>query len=250
MERTVQTLRHPPLLETALSVIVEIPMLKMDDVGHFVADVVPDFKMTREFVQQTFTLDFGKISSQSISPIPTGRQYMKDKNLVLMIQNRSDKAVEFVFSVLPPYTKWSDLYNTATPILDGFCNTFHVNQIKRIGVRSINRLFAPYNGCPVVDIIKTVPADVGTLPTPLVQAFNYQDTMYYKEFDLCATVIRVTNPDAKDPRFSMILDSDVFTPSNHSYMISDIKPVLGKIVTLKDEIFFGSVGDKCMEGLK
>lgn len=249
MERTIKTLCHPPLLETALSIIMKIPMLEMNAIGNFVAKVAPDFKMVRELVQQTFTLTPDSISSQSPAPKPFGRQYTKDKNLVLLIQNRSLEEVEFVFSVLPPYTNWEDLYNSARPILDAFIVNFHVACINRIAVRSIDRLFAPYDGCAITDIIKTVPPDIGALSTPFVHGFNYHDMMYYKDFDLCATVIRATSPASKDPRFSVILDSDVSTPPKRSYVADDINTQLRKIVELKDIIFFNSVGDKCMEGL-
>ncbi len=249
MEKKVTILRHPPLIEAALSIVADMPMLKMEDIGCFVTESVPDFKLTRELVQQTFTLEPGTISSPS-SPTPTGRQYTKDTNLVLMIQNRSANEVEFVFSVLPPYTRWEDLYRIASPIFRSFVETFHVSQVKRIAIRSINRLFAPYDGCLVSDIIKTIPPDVGDLSTPFVQGFTYQDMMYYKDFDLYANIIRVTSPVPNDPRFSVVFDSDVSTPPMRSYPIGDIQKELDKIVELKDIVFFNSIGDKCMEKLK
>ena len=250
MEHRVAPLRNPPLLETALSVIVKSPSLTMDAIGGFVESHAPGFTMTREIAQQTYTITPNAITSPSKELIPIGRQYTKDKNFVLMVQNKSSDAVEFVFSVLPPYTRWENLYEKAEPLLDAFIQSFNISCISRIAVRSIDRLFAPYEFCPVTDIIKNVPPDIARLQTPTVHHFLYQDTMHYPEFDLCATVIRTTQKLLNDPRFAVILDSDVFTPPNHTYSSNDIETQLDKIVMLKDEIFFGSVGDKCMEGLK
>lgn len=243
-------LKKPPLLETALSVIVKSQPLTMDAIGGFVEHNVSGFTMTREIAQQTIAFAPGAITSPSKEPVPIGRQYMKDKNLVLMIQNKSSDAVEFVFSVLPPYTRWENLYENAKPLLFAFLDTFRISSISRIAVRSIDRLFAPYDGCPVTDIIKNVPSDIAGLQTPIVHGFRYQDTTYHPQFDLVATVIRVTQQLLNDPRFAVILDSDVFTPPNRTYTPDDIETQLDKIVKLKDVIFFGSVGDKCMEGLR
>ena len=243
MERNITPLSNPPLLETALSVIVKSPPLTMDAIGDFVERNAPDFTMKREFRHQTFTIDPGTGSSSSNNPVPTGRQYMKDKNLVLLFQNKSSDSVEFVFSVLPPYTRWEDLYSKAKPLLDAFIKSFHISTIARIAIRSIDRLFAPYEFCPVTDIIKNVPPDIARLQTPTVHHFLYQDTMLYPQFDLGATVLRTTQQLLNDPRFAVILDSDVFTPPNRTYTPNDIETQLDKIVMLKDEIFFGSVGD-------
>lgn len=250
MERNVTPLSNPPLLETALSVTVKSPPLTMDAIGGFVESHAPSFKMTRQIAQQTIAFAPGAITSPSKEPVPIGQQYMKDKNLVLMIQNKSPETVEFVFSVLPPYTRWEDLYENAKPLLLAFLNIFHISCISRIAVRSIDRLFAPYEGCPVTDIIKNVPPDIAGLQTPIVSGFRYQDTMYYPDSELMATVIRATQKLLNDPRFAVILDSDVFTRSDRTYSVADIEPQLEKIVRLKDIIFFQSIGDKCMEGLK
>lgn len=250
MERNVTPLSNPPLLETAFSVIVKSPPLTMDAIGGFVDGNAPGFTMTREIVHQTISVALGAFTSHPKEPMPIGRKYMKDKNLVLMIQNKSPETVEFVFSVLPPYTRWEDLYEKAKPLLRAFLDTFRISSVNRIAVRSIDRLFAPYEGCPVTDIIKNVPPDTAGLQTPIVSGFRYQDTMYHPQFDLCATVIRSTQKLLNDPRFAVILDSDVFTRSDRTYSVVDIEPQLEKIVRLKDIIFFQSVGDKCMEGLK
>ena len=250
MTENTTILKRPPLLETALSVIVKSPPLTMDAIGGFVDSNAPGFTMKREFRHQTFTFNPGTGSSSSNDPVPTGRQYMKDKNLALMIQNKSSDSVEFVFSVLPPYTRWPDLYNIAKPILHGFLKTFNMPIVLRIAIRSIDRLFAPSDGCPVTDIIKNVPPDIAGLKTPIVHGFNYQDTMYYPEFHLCATVIRATQQLPNEPRYTVILDSDVFTPPECSFSVDAIESQLDKIVKLKDTIFFQSVGDKCMERLK
>ena len=222
----------------------------MDAIGGFVERHAPGFTMNREIAQQTYTVTPSAITSPSKEPMPIGRQYTKDKNLVLMLQNKASDAVEFVFSVLPPYTRWEDLYSKAKPLLDAFIQSFNISRINRIAIRSINRLFAPYEGCPVTDIIKNVPPDIAGLQTPIVHGFCYQETQYHPQFDLGATVIRVTQKLLNDQRFAVILDSDVFTPPNRTYSPDDIEPQLAKIVNLKDEIFFGSVGDKCMEGFR
>ena len=250
MERSVTPLGNPPLLETALSVIVKSPPLTMDAIGGFVERHAPGFTMNREIAQQTYTVTPSAITSPSKEPMPIGRQYTKDKNLVLMLQNKASDAVEFVFSVLPPYTRWEDLYSKAKPLLHAFLDTFRISSINRIAVRSIDRLFAPYEGCPVTDIIKNVPPDIAGLQTPIVHGFCYQETQYHPQFDLCATVIRATQKLPNDHRLAVILDSDVFTPPDHDYSASDIEHQISKIVNLKDEIFFASVGDKCMEGFR
>lgn len=250
MDEKVVTLKKPPLLETALSVIVKSPPLTMDAIGAFVDSNAPGFTMKQEFSHQTFTIDPNTGSSVSKDPMPIGRQYIKDKNLVLMVQNKSSEAVEFVFSILPPYTRWQDLYDKAAPLLHAFLKAFHISRINRIAVRSIDRLFAPFEGCPVTDIIKNVPPDIAGLKTPIVLGFRYQDTMYYPDSELMATVIRVTQKLLNDPRFAVILDTDVFTPPDRTYSFDAIEPQLANIVDLKDKIFFASVGDKCMEDLK
>ena len=239
-------LRDPPLIETALSVAVVAPQMSRDEMLGFCERNTPGFEKWREIEDREMVFSFADKPSVDNRKAWSGVQFRKDGNLILTLKNERD-AVVFTFSVMRPYTSWSVLHGHAKPILDAFLSLLQSPNLARVGVRSINRLFAPYVNCPMTDILKTVPPDVVGLQSPSMYGFSYQDTIYYPQFNLLSTVRRFSQQVPNDPRFAVILDIDVFTPPDKTFTVGELASLTGKIVELKDMVFFGTVGDKCLE---
>lgn len=239
-------LSDSPLIETALSVSIVAPPMMRDAMLGFCEKNAHDFKIIRDIEERTMVFAFSDRPSVDDKKAWSGIQLKKNDNLVLTLKNDHDSVV-FMFSVLRPYTSWNDLHRYAKPILDAFLLLFQAPKIVRVGIRSINRIFAPYVNCPVTDMIKTVPPDIDGLQSPSMYEFSYQDTMYYPQFGLFSTVRRFTQPIPNDPRFAAILDIDVFTQPNRTFNADQLEELTGKIVELKDAVFFGTIGEKCLE---
>lgn len=247
MEKTkARELRASPLIETALSVAVVAPRMSRDDMLGFCEKSAPGFLKWREIEERMMVFSFTDKPSVDDKKAWSGVQFRKDDNLVLTLKNERESVV-FTFSVLRPYTSWSVLHGHAKPILDAFLSLVQSPDIARVGIRSINRLFAPYVNCPMTDIVKTIPPDVVGLQNPSVYEFSYQDTIYYPRFNLFSTVRRFSQQVPNDPRFAVVLDIDVFTPPDKKFRIDELSSLTDKIVELKDMVFFGTIGDKCLE---
>ena len=245
-ESTARMLRDSPLIETALSVAVVTPRMSRDDMLGFCKENAHGFVKWREIEERNVVFSFMGKPSVDDKKAWSGWQFKKDDNLFLTLKNERDTVV-FSFSVMRPYTSWSVLHQHAKPILDAFLSLFHSPSLARIGIRSINRLFAPYVNCPMTDILKTIPPYVAGLQNPSMYGFSYQDTIYYPQFNLLSTVRRFSQQVPNDPRFAAILDIDVFTPPDKMFVVGELASLTEKIVELKDRIFFGSIGKKCLE---
>ena len=239
-------LKSSPLVETALSVVVVRPQMTKSEMESFFSRHAADYLKTNEFSSHSLSMTIGQDAKLTEKTDWIGLQHKKGENIVLSLKNCDTDSVMFLFSVLRPYFDWSHFWSNASPLLDAFLNIFPDSKtVSRIGVRSINRLDPPFPNCRIVDIIKTVPFDVADLQNPMALKFSYQDSITYPEFGLTATVKRFSQSLAE--KLSVILDIDVFDQPMKVLSINDINDSLTKIVDLKDRIFFGSIGDKCLE---
>lgn len=240
-------LRNPPLIETALSVSIVAPPMTRDAMLDFCGKNAQGFSIAHEIEDRTMVFKIDVRPCVDDKKAWSGIQFKKDGNLVLTLRNTGG-SVTFMFSVLRPYTSWKDLDRSSRPMLAALLSVLGATSLSRVGIRSVNRIFAPYQNCPVTDMVRTVPPDVEGIRPPSMYEFSYQDKSYHPDFSLFSTVRRISRPVPNDPRFSAILDIDVFTPPEKTFPVGDLDALTGKIVELKDKIFFGTIGAKCLEG--
>ena len=248
IEEKFQTLKTPPLEETALCVTFSRDNFSREEVERIAREIAPGFGRQCELHSQNVTYTVGPTPQMTTEKVWGGMRFVKDKNLVLTLQNVAEGKVVFAFSILPPYVSWNDFESKALPVYERFFERFMKQcPVLRIGLRSIDKIVCPQEVCQLSDIIKTVPPDVEGLETPTIRRFAYRETLYYPKLALHATVSRTDGPIVGE-RNSIILDTDIFDLPNGRPLTRSFVDLLSAMHHLRDKIFFGTVTEDILKG--
>lgn len=245
------SLKHPPLLETSLSVDFKSMPLVEVAVRDAVAEVAHDFKMYSPVLENNLQIDLA-------SPHPGikqnkiwhGGNFKKDDHHVLIVRAGDKGGVTIAYSMVNTYTKWEDFSLCARHVIQSVQNALRLADICRIGVRCIDRLGKPFDGCALRDVVKLIPDQVPDVGDEELRDFFYRDTKFYLRYKLFATLIRTTRRNQGTSDMSYIIDTDVFDFPKGQVDDSYWDSLLPRMRELKDMLFFGAIGEKSLEACK
>lgn len=147
----------------------------------------------------------------------------------------------FVLSRLKPYESWEKLTREAMRLWTLFLKVSHANELRRLGVRFINRIVLPRHELRFEDYIKPAPEPPRELDLPFL-AFVHHDTLAVPGYPYAINVIRTIQPGTTDSEESaLLLDIDVFTLTGVQPLMENVQKNLTEMRWLKNKTFFGSL---------
>jgi len=149
---------------------------------------------------------------------------------------------EFVLSRLEPYQSWEQLYEEGMRLWSLYVELAQPVEIKRIGLRYINRIQLPPGELRFEKYMGPAPAPPQGLTLPF-RGFMHQDTLEVTGHPYAINVIRTIQPsgDSGVPGMGLILDIDAFTTEEFELNEVLLKRHLLAMRWLKNKMFFGSV---------
>lgn len=152
----------------------------------------------------------------------------------------------FVFSRLPPYETWEQLYTEAMRLWRLHVELARPSEAQRIGLRFIDRIVLPPQEMLFEKYIQSSPHPVQGFDLMLV-GFFHQDTLMVPGHPYAVNVIRTIQPEPSTQGLAIILDIDVFSTQVLDLDQAVLKQKLLEMRWLKNKVFFGSVTPKALE---
>ena len=244
------TLSKSPLVETAICISLVGRSLCKDQVLAWAESHASDYEVHEDLNAFSLTMDLQVPENVKRTSGWAGMRLRNKGNLVITLQNEQDGSVTFAFSMLRPYSKWNQFLELSQPLIESVYTLVEATAVKRLGIRSIDRIAVDQEKARLSDIIKTVPPDLEGVQVPIIHDFIYKDTAFYSDFGLFATVIRAGRPNTTGTAGDFILDIDVFHSTNQGMSKQDALAKLPEIRELKDRLFFNTISDECLERFK
>lgn len=153
----------------------------------------------------------------------------------------------FVFSRLKPYADWGKFSQEALRLWAIYCELLKPTEVRRIGLRFINRIAVKQATIELSDYYKYPPESLKELNWPLA-GYLHHDVMQVPETTYSVNVIKTVQNVPGE--IGLLLDIDVFMSSQFAYDELLIIECLEEMRWVKNKIFFGSVTEKLIEELK
>lgn len=241
-------LKNSPLLETSLSVDLNSAVVDEKGVVEAIKSAIPEYSDYQPILENNLNIDLTSDHPGIVErKIWKGGNFKRDEHNVVVVRPTSPKSIAVAFCMVNGYTTWEDFSGRGRQVVDAIRKLIGAQDVKRVGVRCIDRIRPSYASCPLVDVFTTVPKSPKELQTEEMKEFFYRDIKFYPDYNLWATVIRTSRRQAADPSPVYVLDTDVFSVLNKSPTDEEVADLLIRMRALKNAIFFGSIADKCME---
>jgi len=174
--------------------------------------------------------------------------HSKDSRYVVQFQKS-----QFVISRLKPYEKWVSFTKEALSLWRQYAELFNPGDIKRMGVRFINRIVLPDGKIVLGDYYKVPPQSLeGSEGDWPLTGFLHQDIIQVPgtpyQVSLRKTIQSTTTGIGKET--GLILDIDVFMQSPFEYTEKEILKYWEEMRWVKNTVFFNSLTEKAIEEFK
>ena len=241
-------LKNPPLLETSLSMDFKSEPLDVDRVRDAVSRVAAEFSDYKPILENSINIDLTS-STPGLKEEKKWRGgiFKKDDHHILIIRDDGKGCLSIAYSMVDTYTKWEDFSSDARKVIQDVHKFLNLADVRRIGVRCIDRLQKPFEGCLLKDVVKLLPDSIADIGDEDMKEFFYRDTKYYLKYKLYATLVRVSQRNQGSAGLSYIIDTDVF--DFPKVLVDDkyLDSLLPRMRELKDDLFFGTIGNKALE---
>lgn len=245
------TLKNPPLLETSLSVDFKSAPLDEMAVREAIGMAAADFSTYSSVLENNLQIDLAAPHPGiKENKIWRGGNFKKDDHHVLIIRASGKGGLTIAYSMVNTYTKWEDFSSSARNVIQNVQRALGLTDVGRIGVRCIDRICKPFEGCALRDIVKLIPDQIADAGDEDIKDFFYRDTKFYLRYKLYATLIRMTQRNQGTAEMSYIIDTDVFDFPKEKVDDSYWDSLLQRMRELKDVLFFGAIGTKSLETCK
>lgn len=239
-------LSKAPIVEAVLDIRV-VPSVKWDETS-LQAELkkrLPDFPKVE-------TLREARV--QIVPPVQPGKPMFEDVGCVGLKLHSNDNLHivqfnkgAFVFSRLKPYVDWGRFSQEALRLWTIYCELLKPTEVRRIGLRFINRISIKQTTIELSDYYKYPPESLKELNWPLA-GYLHHDVMQVPETAYSVNVIKTVQNVPGE--IGLLLDIDVFMPSQFAYNELRIIECLEEMRWVKNKIFFGSLTKKLIQELK
>jgi uncharacterized protein (TIGR04255 family) len=153
------------------------------------------------------------------------------------------------FSVIGNYKEWGDLKKRFDVYWKSFAKKAELQEIKRVGIRYINRIDLPMPVTSLKEWLHTRPA-IGEGITDNVGEL-FMRVAFLDNNDKCIITEAINSQEVTDTHLPLILDIDAFYEDIISADdTTALDTVLGRLHALKNRVFLNSITDKTKELLK
>jgi uncharacterized protein (TIGR04255 family) len=153
----------------------------------------------------------------------------------------------FVFSRLKPYEDWEHLSGEALRLWAIYYDLFKPKDVKRIGLRFINRIAIRQEKVEFSDYYKYPPKSLEELDWTLT-GYLHHDVLQVPGTPYSVNLIKTIQDVPGE--IGLILDIDVFMQKPFEYDEQRIKECLEDMRWVKNKVFFSSLTDRFVKELK
>lgn len=239
-------LSKAPIVEAVLDIRV-VPSVKWDEA------------VLREELKQRLA-DFPKIETlrearvQITPPEQPGKPVFEDIGCVGFKLHSNDNLHivqfnkgAFVFSRLRPYVDWEQFSREALRLWVIYCELLKPSEVRRIGLRFINRIAIKQSKIELSDYYKYPPETPKELDWALA-GYLHHDVMQVPEAPYAVNLIKTVQNVPGE--IGLLLDIDVFMQNHFGYDELRLIECIEEMRWVKNKVFFNSLTDKLIEELK
>jgi uncharacterized protein (TIGR04255 family) len=237
-------LSQAPIIEAVLDIRV-VPSVKWDatNLQNELKQHLPDFPTHETIRETTFQLPPGKKAPVVEDFGCVGFKLHSSDNLHIVQFNKGS----FVFSRLKPYQDWGRFSQEALQLWAIYCDLLKPSEVRRIGLRFINRIAIKQPTIELSDYYRYPPASIKELNWPLA-GYLHHDVMQVPKTSYSVNVIKTVQNVPGD--IGLLLDIDVFMQSRFAYNELCIIECMEEMRWVKNKIFFGSLTERIIAELK
>jgi uncharacterized protein (TIGR04255 family) len=233
-----------PIVEAVLDIRV-VPSVKWDEAS-LQAELkqrFPDFPKHEIMRETRFQLPPGKPAPVVEDFGCVGFKLRSSDNLHIVQFNKGS----FVFSRLKPYEDWEQFSREALRAWAIYCELLKPSEVRRVGLRFINRIAIKQSKIELSDYYKYPPEPLKELNWPL-SGYLHHDVMQVPETSYFVNVIKTVQNIPGE--IGLLLDIDVFMENHFVYNELRIIECMEEMCWVKNKIFFGSLTEKLIQELK
>ncbi len=235
-----------PIIEAVLEIRL-VPSVKWDvtSLQNELKQRLPDFpKVDTLRKAKVQFAPLGKLGNSAFEDFGcVGLKLHSNDNLHIVQFNKG----AFVFSRLKPYANWEQFSQEALRLWAIYCELLKPSEIRRIGLRFINRISIKQPTLELSDYYKYPPASIEELNWPLT-GYLHHDVMQVPETAYSVNVIKTVQNVPGD--IGLLLDIDVFMQSHFAYNELRIIECIEEMRWVKNKIFFSSLTENLIKELK
>ncbi len=235
-------LSKAPIVEAVLDIRV-VPSVKWDETSlqNELKQRLPDFP-NHETMRETRVLLLGQ-PAPVVNFDCVGFKLHSIDNLHIVQFNKGS----FVFSRLKPYGDWEQFSREALRSWAIYCELLKPSEVRRVGLRFINRIAIKQSKIELSDYYKYPPEPLKELNWPL-SGYLHHDVMQVPETSYSVNVIKTVQNIPRE--IGLLLDIDVFMQDHFAYNELRIIECIEEMRWVKNKIFFGSLTEKLIEEFK
>lgn len=235
-----------PITEAVMEVKVALPAgtqtKTISDIQNKIREDYPSRKKRMAWEGQ-FTVSLGDTSASSASQQHKCIGYLfSSKDGLRVMQARLDG---FAFSWLKPYPTWEEFSSEARRLWEIYKQAMKPVQGTRLGLRYLNRIEIPHKDVTLGDWVHTGLRIPPELPQTLAGFFVRMGMPF--ENPRAVAMITQTVEVTSSPPIPLIFDIDVFNEEPRSVDTDDLWRQIDGFREIKNEVFFKSVTEKCLE---
>jgi uncharacterized protein (TIGR04255 family) len=236
-----------PIVEAVLDIQVTFSSpVDLSRLEAFQQEIVEHYPIKMRRVRLEAFVHFqGQSVEQAVKhPGPDGFMF-KSKDGQRTIQARLDG---YTLNWLKPYADWESLRGEARKHWERYRDAFHPQEVRRLGLRYVNRVEIPLPFNDFREYIKTAPEVAEGLPQGLSALFMRIEVPDPNR-QLLAIITEIIEPPIEEPqgRLPFILDIDIVKQANFGPDSPAIWDTFERMRDYKNEIFFNSLTERAKE---
>ncbi len=237
-------LSKAPIVEAVLDIRV-VPSVAWNEASlqNELKQRLPDFPKHETMRETKFQLPPGKAAPVVEDFGCVGFKLHSNDNLHNVQFNKGS----FVFSRLKPYQDWGRFSQEALRLWAIYCELLKPSEVRRVGLRFINRITIKQSKIELSDYYKYPPEPLKELDWPLA-GYLHHDVMQVPETAYSVNVIKTVQNVPGE--IGLLLDIDVFMQSHFAYNELRIIECMEEMRWVKNKIFFGSLTERIIKELK
>ena len=238
-------LSKAPIVEAVLD-IHAVPSVKWDETGlqNDLKQRLPDFSKVEVLREARYQLIAEKPNNPVVEDFGcVGFKLHSSDNLHIVQFNKGS----FVFSRLKPYEDWERFSREALRLWAIYCELLKPSEVRRIGLRFINRIVVKQSKIELSDYYRYPPEPLKELNWPLT-GYLHHDVLQVPETSYSVNSIKTVQNVPGE--IGVLLDIDVFMQNHFEYNELRIIECLEEMRWVKNKIFFGSLTEKIIQELK
>jgi len=237
-------LSKAPIVEAVLDIRV-VPSVPWDEakLQNALKEKLSDYPKKETLRETKFQVPPGTATPVVEDSGCVGLKYHSTDNVHISQFNKG----AFVFSRLKPYQDWGHFSQEALRLWTIYCELLKPIEIRRIGLRFINRLVIKQQAVELADYYKNPPSSIKDLNWPLA-GYLHQDRVQVPESPYFTNVIKTVQNTPGE--IGLLLDIDVFMQNHFNFNELRIIECMEEMCWIKNKVFFNSLTDKAIEECK